>query len=44
MDRISLVEWMIKHRVSTQITNSNIAISRALDSYDREYIIKSNAI
>ena len=42
MDRISLVEWMIKHKVSTQITNSSIAIARALDSYDRDYLIKRN--
>lgn len=35
MNRIGLTEWMIKHKVSTQITNSSIAIARALDSYDR---------
>lgn len=35
MNRLGLTEWMIKHKVSTQITNSSIAIARALDSCDR---------
>lgn len=35
MNRLGLTEWMLKHKVSTQITNSSIAIARALDSCDR---------
>ena len=34
MERLSLVEWMTKHNVSTQQTNLNLAIARALDSLD----------
>ena len=34
MERLSLVEWMTKHNVSTKETNLNLAIARALDSLD----------
>jgi len=34
MERISLAEWMTKHNVSTQKTNLNLAIARALNSLD----------
>ena len=34
MERLSLVEWMTKHNVSTQQTNLNLVIARALDSLD----------
>ena len=34
MERLSLVEWMTKYNVSTQETNLNLAIARALDSLD----------
>ena len=34
MERLSLVEWMTKHNVSTQQTNLNLAIAKALDSLD----------
>ena len=34
MDRLALVEWMIKHNVSTQHTNLNSAVARALDHLD----------
>lgn len=34
MERLSLVEWMTKHNVSTQQTNLSLAIARALNSLD----------
>ena len=34
MERLSLTQWMTKHKVSTQETNLNLAIARALNSLD----------
>lgn len=37
MKKLTLVEWMIKHKVSSQHTNINLAIARALNSEDLKY-------
>jgi hypothetical protein len=34
MESLSLTQWMTKHKVSTQETNLNLAIARALNSLD----------
>jgi hypothetical protein len=46
MKRLTLAQWMIKHQVSSQHTNINLAVSRALNSIDLEekHIKKTNAI
>jgi len=44
MKRLTLAQWMSKHQVSSQHTNINLAISRALNSVDLEekHINKTN--
>lgn len=40
MKKLTLSEWMLKHQVSTQHTNINLAIARAINSQDREQLTK----
>jgi hypothetical protein len=36
MKNLTLTEWMIKHQVSTQHTNINAAIAKAINSEDKK--------
>lgn len=38
MEKLTLTEWMIKHKVSSQHTNINLAIAQAINALDREYL------
>jgi hypothetical protein len=34
--KLTLVEWMTKHQVSTYHTNINLAVAQAINSQDRK--------
>lgn len=34
-NNLKMIEWMIKHQVSTQLTSTNLAVSRAVDSMNK---------
>lgn len=44
MRKLTLSEWMLKHQVSTQHTNINLAIAKAVESLDRKDLCKKTEI
>lgn len=32
---LKMIEWFINHQVSTQLTSTNLAVSRAIDSVNK---------